>query len=381
MIAVRDREDRPDQLFAVADRGRAPAPRGMIRSVGVPGCDTRRAGTRDSPGRDARLAVGLPGDDEVLRALLAGGERPASRADGHRIALVVSGGGMRGAYAGGMVHALADAGLGALLRRGLRQLRGGLHRRRAAAGQRPRVGGTSSSRTWRAGSSSTRAGCPRRPLVSLDHLLDDVLVRSKPLDWDRLRDSPVPLRVVATALDDLSAARPRTDHVAGVEARAAGHRVDPAARRARPSSCTGDAGSTARSAEPLPVLRALATARRTYSRCSPDRPRSCVAAIPVPGRPAGRAPWTGSRPASGRWRRRASRHAPVLAVLDDAAHPSRDGAHLLALAPGARRRASAVSPSTSAARRARAASATSADGCAAPGRAASARALQAGSGA
>jgi hypothetical protein len=27
------------------------------------------------------------------------------------------------------------------------------------------------------------------------------------------------------------------------------------------------------------------------------------------------------------------RHAPVLAVLDDAAHPSRDGAHLLALVP------------------------------------------------
>jgi len=27
------------------------------------------------------------------------------------------------------------------------------------------------------------------------------------------------------------------------------------------------------------------------------------------------------------------RHAPVLAVLDDAAHPARDGAHLLALLP------------------------------------------------
>ena len=54
------------------------------------------------------------GDDEVLHALLRrreAGSRPGARTDGHRIALVVGGGGMRGAYAGGMVWALEQAGL------------------------------------------------------------------------------------------------------------------------------------------------------------------------------------------------------------------------------------------------------------------------------
>src|SRR6478736_10495721 len=53
----------------------------------------------------------LPGDDDVLHALLRR-RRAGSRDDGQRIALVVNGGGMRGAYAGGMVHALEQAGLG-----------------------------------------------------------------------------------------------------------------------------------------------------------------------------------------------------------------------------------------------------------------------------
>ncbi|MDT7652806.1 MAG: hypothetical protein QOI36_4212, partial [Pseudonocardiales bacterium] len=56
------------------------------------------------------ISPALRGDAEVLRALLR--RRDAGiRADGNRIALVVSGGGMRGAYAGGMAHALDDAGL------------------------------------------------------------------------------------------------------------------------------------------------------------------------------------------------------------------------------------------------------------------------------
>ena len=38
-------------------------------------------------------------------------------------------------------------------------------------------------------------------------------------------------------------------------------------------------------------------------------------------------------PGLGRMAQESRRHAPVLAVLDDAAHPSRDGTHLLALLP------------------------------------------------
>jgi hypothetical protein len=55
------------------------------------------------------------------------------------------------------------------------------------------------------------------------------------------------------------------------------------------------------------------------------------------GDPGGPAGWARAldrlAPGLGQMAQEARRHAPVLAVLDDAAHPSRDGAHLLALLP------------------------------------------------
>lgn len=272
--------------------------------------------------------MGLPGDDEVLRALL--GRRAAgSRADGHRIALAVSGGGMRGAYAGGMVHALSDAGLadcfdvvygssaGAFIGAGLLL---GSGRGSAAIFYEDMA-----SREF-----IDPRRFPRRPLVSLDHLLDDVLVRSKPLDWDRLRDSPVPLRVVATALDDLAphVLEPTTSPEWKLALRAtasipllAGPAVELHGRR----WIDGSVG------EPLPVLRALADGAThvlaLFTRAASELRRS------DPG-PAG---WARAldrlAPGLGRMAQEGQRHAPVLAVLDDAAHPSRDGAHLLALLP------------------------------------------------
>jgi predicted patatin/cPLA2 family phospholipase len=283
---------------------------------------------RDSPGRDARLAVGLPGDDEVLRALL-GRRASGSKTDGHRIALAVSGGGMRGAYAGGMVHALSDAGLadffdvvygssaGAFIGAGLLL---GSGRGSAAIFYEDMA-----SREF-----IDPRRFPRRPLVSLDHLLDDVLVRSKPLDWDRLRDSPVPLRVVATALDDLAphVLEPTTSPEWKLALRAtasipllAGPAVELHGRR----WIDGSVG------EPLPVLRALADGAThvlaLFTRAASGLRRT------DPG-PAG---WARAldrlAPGLGRMAQEGQRHAPVLAVLDDAAHPSRDGAHLLALLP------------------------------------------------
>src|SRR6201990_638510 len=64
------------------------------------------------PGHPDGAAPPLAGDDEVIRALVRRRDR-GNRADGDRIALVVGGGGMRGAYAGGMAHALDDTGLSA----------------------------------------------------------------------------------------------------------------------------------------------------------------------------------------------------------------------------------------------------------------------------
>ncbi len=285
----------------------------------------------DSAGRNGGLAaaVGLPGDDEVLRALLRR-QATGSRTDGHRIALAVSGGGMRGAYAGGMVHALSDAGLadcfdvvygssaGAFVGAGL--LLGSGRGSAAIFYEDMACREFIDARRF-----------PRRPLVSLDHLLDDVLVRSKPLDWDRLRDSPVPLRVVATALDDLAphVLEPTTSPEWKLALRAtasipllAGPAVELHGRR----WIDGSVG------EPLPVLRALADGAThvlaLFTRATSELRRR------DPGGPAG---WARAldrlAPGLGRMAQEGRRHAPVLAVLDDAAHPSRDGAHLLALFP------------------------------------------------
>jgi predicted patatin/cPLA2 family phospholipase len=289
----------------------------------------RRAGTHDSPRRNVGLAGGLAGDDEVLRALLR--RRAAgNRADGNRIALAVSGGGMRGAYAGGMVHALTDAGLAPFF-----DVVYG-----SSAGAFIGAGLLLGSGRGSAAIFYEDMACrefidprrfPRRPLVSLDHLLDDVLVRSKPLDWERLRDSPVPLRVVATALDDLAphVLEPMTSAEWKLALRAtasipllAGPAVELHGRR----WIDGSIG------EPLPVLQALADGAThvlaLFTRAASELRRD------DPGGPAG---WARAldrvAPGLGRMAQESRRHAPVLAVLDDAAHPSRDGAHLLALLP------------------------------------------------
>lgn len=273
----------------------------------------------------------LTGDEEVVRALARRRDR-GSRADGNRIALVVGGGGMRGAYTGGMVHALADAGLddcfdvvygssaGAYVGAGMLQgdARGSAHiffeDMACRAFVDPRRLGTG------------------RPMVSLDHLIDHVLVHSKPLDWDRLLDSPVPLRVVATALDDLSphALEPRTSAEWKLALRAtaaipllAGPAVELAGRRWVDGSVS----------EPLPVLRALADGAThvltLINRTAPELRRDAARTGPA------------------RWARlldrltpglgsiaQHHRHAAEVAVLKDAAHPSRGGAHLLPVVPG-----------------------------------------------
>ncbi|MHA6617638.1 patatin-like phospholipase family protein [Pseudonocardia sp. DLS-67] len=286
---------------------------------------TRRVGTRDAP----HPSEGMTGDDEVLRALLR--RRDAgSRADGNRIALAVSGGGMRGAYAGGMVHALSDAGLAPFF-----DVVYG-----SSAGAYIGAGLLLGSGRGSAAIFYEDMACrefidprrfPRRPLVSLDHLLDDVLVRSKPLDWDRLRDSPVPLRVVATALDDLAAhvLEPTTSPEWKLALRAtasipllAGPAVELHGRR----WIDGSVG------EPLPVLRALAEGAThvlaLFTRSASELRR---------GGPSGQSGWARAldrlAPGLGRMAQESRRHAPVLAVLDDAAHASRGGAHLLALLP------------------------------------------------
>lgn len=271
----------------------------------------------------------LPGDDEVLRALL---RRKAGMRDDHRIALVVGGGGMRGAYAGGMVHALDDAGFGGCFDVVYGSSAGAFVGAAMVLGN-----GHGSGHIFFEDMACRDFIDPRRlgtgkPMVSLDHLLDHVLVESKPLEWERLRDSPVPLRVVATAADDLTGhvLDPRTVAEWRLAMRAtasipllAGGPVELHGRRWIDGSI----------AEPLPVLRALADGA-THVLALLNRTRAELRRTDPDATPAR---WARAldrvAPGLGMMTQETHRHAPVLAVLDDVEHPSREGAHVLAMAP------------------------------------------------
>ena len=277
----------------------------------------------------------LAGDLEVLRALVRRRDHGILRGgrwdDRHRIAAVVGGGGMRGAYTGGMAHALHDAGLEPFF-----DVVYGSSAGAYVGAALVLCDGCGAGRIFhedmacRAFADPRRLGS-RRPVVSLDHLIDVIMVTAKPLPWEQLRDAPVPLRVVATAADDLTphVLEPRTvaEWRAALRATAtipylAGPAVELHGRRWIDGSVS----------EPLPVPRALADGA-THVLALLNR-----TAAPVRRRrTAGRARWAVAldrvRPGLGAIAQPSHRMAPVLEVLGDPAHPARTGRHVLVAAP------------------------------------------------
>lgn len=278
----------------------------------------------------------LAGDVEVFRALVrrrdSGRRRGARWDDGHRIAAVVGGGGMRGAYTGGMAHALHDAGLEPCFDVVYGSSAGAYVGAALVLGDGRNAGLVfHEDMACRAFADPRRLGT-RRPVVSLDHLIDVIMVTGKPLPWERLRDAAVPLRVVATAVDDLTphVLEPRTvaEWRAALRATAtipylAGPAVELHGRRWIDGSVS----------EPLPLPRALADGAThvltLLNRTAPRLRRHDPAAA--------RARWTWAldrvRPGLGAMAQRSHRLAPVLQVLGDPGHPARAGRHVLATAP------------------------------------------------
>lgn len=150
----------------------------------------------------------LHGDRSVVRVLLerrAAGTTPGARLDDHRVALVIGGGGMRGSYVAGMLHALERAGL----RSAFDEVYGS-------------SSGAMSGAAFLTGEGAALAACypedlctrafidmrrlrTSRPVVNLSLLLDDVLGDRKPLAWEELGRTPAALRLVATDTADLTA--------------------------------------------------------------------------------------------------------------------------------------------------------------------------------
>lgn len=276
------------------------------------------------------------GDDEVLGLLRRRrdeGSRPGTRRDPHTLALVVGGGGMRGAYAGGMVHALEEAGLA----RGFDAVYGSSAG--AFVGTALVLGhGADASRVFSDDMACREFIDPRRfgsrsPVVSLDHLLDDILVHSKPTEWQSLAESPVPLRVLVTRAGDLTP-HVFTDLSDGRDWKQA-MRATAAIPllTGPPVRIDGEGWIDGSVGDPLPVARALqdgathvlALMTRTVAELSRREPGD-------------RTPlWARSldllAPGLGRMTQDVARHGESLALITDAAHPDRSGAHLLTITP------------------------------------------------
>jgi predicted patatin/cPLA2 family phospholipase len=150
----------------------------------------------------------LHGDREVLDVLhdrRAAGTAPDARTDPHRVALVIGGGGMRGAYVAGMLRALDRAGLVPAFDEVYGASSGGFSGAAFLTGDAAACAASYPEDLCTEVFINMRRLGTRRPVVALDHLVHDVLGDRKPLAWDRLGRTPAPLRLVATDTADLTA--------------------------------------------------------------------------------------------------------------------------------------------------------------------------------
>jgi predicted patatin/cPLA2 family phospholipase len=148
------------------------------------------------------------GDLDVLSVML---ERQRARTspgrhdDGHRVALVIEGGGMRGVYVGGMARALGALGLRDSLDEIVAVSAGAFTGTGLVVGRTDHLARAYYDDLAVGGFVDFRRLLARRgPLVSLDFLSDTVMVDRYGFDWSSMLDSDLALRPVATALDTLS---------------------------------------------------------------------------------------------------------------------------------------------------------------------------------
>lgn len=275
----------------------------------------------------------LHGDLDVLELLLRRRAEPGpagAHRDGHRLALVVGGGGMRGSYTSGMLRGLERAGL----RAGFDEVYGASSGAFGAAAFLVGEGEAGaacypedlSSRTF----IDLRRLATGKPVLSLPFLVDEVLVRRKPLPWHDLTGGPIPLRLVATDTADLTAHTITADTAPGWR-RAVTASASIPLLAGPPVEIDGRRWVDGSIAEPLAVARALrggathvlALLCRGSDELHPEQltlswwARTLDRVVPGLGTLA-----QGSR-----------RYRADLDLITDAAHPGRRSRHLLAIGP------------------------------------------------
>jgi len=248
------------------------------------------------------------------------------------VALVIGGGGMRGSYVAGMLRALDRAGL----RPGFDEVYGS-------------SSGAISAAAFLTGSAADCAACfhedlstpmfidmrrlgTRRPVVRLDHLLDEVLRNRKPLDWASLGHTSAPLRVVATDTADL-----RPYELTGMETVAQWRQALQASASipllaGPPVSYGGRRWVDGSVGEPLAMARAL-RGGATHVLVMLPRGNEAIHS----DADAGLSLWARTLdriiPGLGTVAQGSRRYGADLLIVTDAAHPERGPGHLMAIGP------------------------------------------------
>lgn len=278
----------------------------------------------------------MQGDVEVLRAMIHrrdSGSLPGSRSDGHHIALVVSGGGMRGAYPAGMAHALEQAGFGGVFDVAYGSSAGAFIAAGFLTGQSWAAAPIFARDMTSRGFIDVRRIGSGQPVVCLDYLFEHILTVSNPFDWTHLCRLSAPLHVIATGAQDLRPhvlpeLRSPSDWKRALRATATIPWL-----AGPPTELGGRQWIDGSVSEPLAVIRAL-RAGATHVLALSSRAPVAVAGgcSPVLARSLDRlAPGLGTMV---QHTRRLFNHN--LAPATDPAHPERGGAHVLAITPAGR---------------------------------------------
>jgi predicted patatin/cPLA2 family phospholipase len=141
---------------------------------------------------------------QVLRQRREEGSKPGSRADGHRVALAVEGGGMRGIVSGAMMTVLRDQGLEDAFDDIYAVSAGAVNSAYFLAGY-----GWYGLSIYYDDLIGREFFDPRRalrgqPALSLDYVTSVVMETLKPLDFDVALASPVRLHIAASSVDAMS---------------------------------------------------------------------------------------------------------------------------------------------------------------------------------
>ncbi|KAK9825984.1 hypothetical protein WJX74_003239 [Apatococcus lobatus] len=145
---------------------------------------------------------------QLVRERARTGSKPGKRADTFKLGLVIEGGGMRGAVSGGSLQALHDLGLRDVFDVAYGSSAGAINATYFLSGQREGVDVYSQDISNKTFCDLRRLLDRKRdidadPVLNLNFLLDHVMEELKPLNWEAVIRSDIPLKVVASCLDTL----------------------------------------------------------------------------------------------------------------------------------------------------------------------------------